>query len=250
MYVGSTPADKVVRSFLRIPFSDSVDFIRWRLTIADETYSLKCNYGIGKPNTSGFWNDGKWIELNGRLTKKGSYYTLENRNRTLKILELNRGLLYLVDENGNLLVGTSGYSYVLNDGNIPASDQVNVISKRELLKDSMMYQGRTLCSDFSVNHPSSNCMKMKWSIVFYADVAKNAPTAYVLNRNRFDAGKKGAWKIITGKDNRIIYELTPENENIPTYLLKLDDNILFFTDAKGNLLGGNEDFSFTLNRKR
>jgi hypothetical protein len=50
-YTGSTPADPVVRLFLDIPLQDSVDFIRWQLTLHDDRYSLDCNYGIGKPNT-------------------------------------------------------------------------------------------------------------------------------------------------------------------------------------------------------
>jgi hypothetical protein len=248
IYVGSTPADRIVRSFLGIPFSDSVDFIRWWITIADEKYSLKCNYGISKPNTSGFWNNGKWIEINGRVIKNEHYYSFQNRNRTLKAVELNAALLHLLDENKNLLVGTGGYSYALNNDKTAASNQVAIVSKQKLLKDSIAYQGRTLCGNFSINPPSANCIKMKWSIVFYANATSNTPTTYLLNRSRFNAGKKGTWKIISGKDERIIYELTPENGDAPTYLLKIDDNILWFTDSKGNLLVGNEDFSFSLNR--
>jgi hypothetical protein len=249
-YVGSTPAGDVVRTFLGIPLSDSVDFVRWWITITDKTYSLKCNYGVGKPNTPGFWNGGKWIELNGSVTEKDNYYSFQNKDRVLKMLELNPGLLHLADEHKNLLVGTGGFSYALNNNKTPATSQVTTISKQELLKDSMAYVGRTPCSDFSINRPGSNCIKMKWSIVFYTNLANHTPTIYLLNRSRVDVGKKGTWKIVKGKDGRVIYELTPENETIPTYLLKLDDNILLFTDAKGNLLIGNEDFSFTLNRKR
>ena len=62
-------------------------------------------------------------------------------------------------------------------------------------------------------------------------------------------GKTGTWKIIAGKDGRIIYELTPDKETTPTYLLKLDEGVLIFTDAKGNLLVGNHEFSYTLNRR-
>ena len=51
-----------------------------------------------------------------------------------------------------------------------------------------------------------------------------------------------------GKDGRIIYELTPDKETTPTYLLKLDEGVLIFTDANGNLLVGDHDFSYTLNR--
>ena len=252
-YIGCTPANNVVRTFLGIPPADSVEFIRWKIIIADDKYTLKCNYGVGKPNTPGFWNGGKWIELNGRLTKEKSYYSFENGNKTLKILELNPSLIHLLDENKNLLVGTGGFSYTLNNDKTSPTDQVSIISKQDPLKDSMIFYGRTLCEDFSINRPSQGCIKMKWSIVFYANASKNEPTTYLLNRSNLMPleypGKTGTWKIITGKDGRIIYQLNPDNDNIPTYLLKLDDNILEFTDAKGNLLVGNEDFSFTLSRK-
>lgn len=41
--------------------------------------------------------------------------------------------------------------------------------------------------------------------------------------------------------------LDPEKGDAATHLLKAADNILFITDAKGNLLVGNEDFSYVLN---
>jgi len=76
-YIGSTPAtSNVVRSFLGIPFSDSIDFIRWKITMLDNKYSLQCNYGIGKPNTNGFISNGKWIALRGGLKKEKNF--LEN----------------------------------------------------------------------------------------------------------------------------------------------------------------------------
>jgi hypothetical protein len=69
VYAGSTPAGTVIRSFLGIPLSDSVDFIRWKLIFHDNDYQLRCNYGIGKPNTNGFMEGGKKIELIGVLSK-------------------------------------------------------------------------------------------------------------------------------------------------------------------------------------
>ena len=64
-YTGSTPAGPEVRRFLGIPLADSVDFIRWVLVIDNNQYVLDCNYGISKPNTPGFINDGKRIKLTG-----------------------------------------------------------------------------------------------------------------------------------------------------------------------------------------
>lgn len=202
---------------------------------------------------NGFINGGRWIELNGVLKRDGNYYYLQAGNKKLAILELNINLIHLLDENKNSLVGTGGWAYTLSIEKPLLTDQVNLISKQGALQDSMSFQGRTPCGEFSINRAGPNCIKMKWLLVFYADSRTHKPTTYLLNHSRANPleypGKTGTWKIITGKEGRIIYELTPGNESTPTYLLKLDENILAFTDEKGNLLVGNEDFSFTLSRK-
>jgi len=253
VYIGSTPANEVVKSFLGIPLSDSVEFIRWKITMQENKYTLKCNYGIGKPNTNGFMQGGKWIELSGSLKKEKNYLFLQTGNKNLGLVELNGSLLHLLNEEKNMLVGTGGWSYTLSMEKPLLTDQVNLVSRKEPLKDSMAFQGRTPCGAFSISRASPNCIKMKWSLVLYTDPRTHEPTTYLLNHSNMRPveypGTTGTWKVITGKDGRIIYELKPDNETTPTHLLKLDDNILEFTDEKGNLLVGNEDFSFTLSRK-
>ncbi len=248
-YTASTPADPLVRTFLGISLTDSIDFIRWKLSITDKKYSLECRYGIGKPNTNGFYDEKK-VVLSGIVKKENNNYILENGKHGLKLVELNGNLLHILNNDNTLLIGGGGWSYALNNVASIATNQNNLTSKQSVLKDSIVFQGRTLCGDFSINRPSQACIKMKWLIVFYAN--KNEPTTYLLNRSNMRPleypGKKGTWRIITGKDGRIIYELTPDKETIPTYLLKLDEGVLIFTDAKGNLLVGNHDFSYTLNR--
>ena len=61
---------------------------------------------------------------------------------------------------------------------------------------------------------------------------------------------RGKWEIVTNKNGRVIYKLDPEKKQFAVHLLKADDNILFFTDADGNLLVGDEDFSYNLNRTK
>ena len=157
-----------------------------------------------------------------------------------------------MDENKNLLIGTGGWAYTLSIEKPLITDQVNFISKQTVLKDSMVFVGRTPCGDFSIEHPSAACIKMKWKIVLYTDPRTHEPTTYLLNRSNMMPlqypGKTGTWKISKGKDGRIVYELRPDKVTVPTYLLKLDENILVFTDSKGNLLVGDGDFSFTLSR--
>jgi hypothetical protein len=66
---------------------------------------------------------------------------------------------------------------------------------------------------------------------------------------RKETMSKGKWQIINGKDGRIIYKLNPEKQSYTLYLLKADENVLLFVDADGNLLVGNEDFSYALNKR-
>ena len=251
-YIGSTPAGGVVKSFLGIPLPDSIDFIRWKLILQDNHYQLQCNYGIGKPNTNGFINGGKKIELKGELRKEKNYYQLQNAGKILKLAELNTDLLHLLDADNNLLVGNAGWSYMLNNINPSFTDQINLTAKQTVLKDSMAFQGRSPCKVPGIIRAGVECYKLKWYAVLYSDATKNQAGTYrVLGTPwRKEGGITGNWNIITGKNGRIIYRLNDANGNAFLYLLKLDENILMFTDAEGKLLVGDEDFSYTLNSTR
>jgi hypothetical protein len=251
IYTASTPAGIVVRSFLGIPLSDSIDFIRWKLILNDKEYLLQCHYGIGQPNTNGFIRDGQKIEWKGPVVKKDNYYELHHNNKTLKLIQLNTDLLHLLDTNNSLLVGNGGWSYTLNTDKPSGSDQINITSKNSALKDSTIFDGRTPCHVPGVVAPGTPCYKLKWRVILYADAAKDEPAGYKIIGTawRTQEGKKGDWKIINGKNGRTIYQLNDENGKGLVYLLKLDENILVFTGANGKLLVGDKDFSYTLNRK-
>ena len=250
-YTGSTPAHAVVREFLGISLTDSIDFIRWKLVIRPEAYELNCQYGLGKGGTNGFV-DGKGVEFSGKLRKQGHYCFLLREGRTISILELNSNLLHLLDGNKNLLVGNGGYSYALNSNTPVKSYQFNHPLIQPSPEYHMAFQGRTPCQELSIllgKRSIPACDKIKWYIVFFTDSITGKPS-YCLEGGRAyrkETMAKGSWEIIP-KDGRIIYKLNLPRWPNPLYLLKADDNILFFTDAEGNLLVGNENFSYTLNR--
>jgi len=248
-YTASTPAAQTVRSFLGISLTDSIDFIRWKLSLTDIKYSLECTYGIGKPNTNGFYEPKKVI-LTGNVKKENNVYILQNGVQRLKLAELNTNLLHILNENNSLLIGGGGWSYAINSIAPTTSDKTNFIAKRTILKDSMAFEGRTPCSVPNIIPPGKECYKLKWYLVLYGNPAKNEPSTYRLLGTGFRAegGKRGSWKIRNGKDGRIIYQLNDEKGNPFIHLLKLDDGVLIFTDASGNLLVGDLDFSYTLNR--
>jgi len=250
-YTASTPAAPIVRAFLGISLADSIDFIRWKLSIADNKYSLECNYGIGKPNTNGFYDGGKKIVFSGIVKKDNNNYILQNGTQILKLAELNVNLLHILNYDNTLLRGGGGWSYALNNMAPSTTVHINIITKQTALKDSIAFEGRTPCGVPGIIAPGKECYKLKWYLVLYSN-KKNEPTTYrILGTpyRRDEGGKKGNWKVITGKDGRIVYQLYDEKENPFIYLLKLDEGVLIFTDANGNLLVGDLDFSYTLNRR-
>ena len=248
IYTGSTPADKVVRNFLGISLTDSIDFIRWKLSLDGDSYTVSCNYGIGKPNTNGFINGGKLVEIKGQLKKEGSYYFLQNNDKKLAMAELNSDLLHLLDADKNLLVGTAGWSYTLGNEKPINTDHFSIASKKIILKDSIAFHGRTPCIEYEEIKRRSDCYKLKWSIVLYADKTNN-PAIYSLRGTVNEhKTKTGTWTMTTGKDGRTIIHLLSENKE-SLYFLMPDENILLFTDADGKLLVGDKDFSYTLNRR-
>ena len=245
-YTASTPAAPLIRSFLGISMTDSIDFIRWKLTLTDLKYKVECNYGIGKPNTNGFYEGGKKVTFGGpvKWDNTTNTYLLQNGNHTLKLVELNSNLLHVLNSDNTLLIGGGGWSYALNNLAPSATSQVKLKAKHTTFKDSIAYQGRTGCNVPNVNK-SNQCYKLKWYLVLYSNnTYKVLGTGY-----RVEGGKKGKWKTTTGKDGRIVYDLNDENGNPFLHLLKLDEGIMIFTDLQGNLLVGDHDFSYTLNRK-
>jgi hypothetical protein len=248
-YTGSTPADTHVRSFLGMPLQDSVDFIRWQLVISGNSYKLYCNYGIGKPNTNGFINGGKMIDLSGACKKERNQYKLHHDNKILNLLEINKDLLQLTGEDDELLVGNAGWSYTLNSTMPVHTDAVSTNSEPMIIKDSLVFEGRTPCDVPGIIPAGKECYKLKWHIALYANAQKHGSGTYRVFGNIWHKpGRTGPWELKEAKDGRIIYQLYDEKGNEFVRLVKLDDNILAFTDALGKLLVGNEDFSYTMNR--
>ncbi len=250
-YTGSTPAGIVVRNFLDIPLTDSVDFIRWKFIITDNQYQLQCNYGINKPNTNGFINNGKKIELSGLFSKEKNWFRLQNGDKVLQLAQLNENLLHLLDEANKLLVGNGGWSYTLNNITPIISDQLSITPEPTVIKDSMAFEGRSPCKIPGVVPAGTDCYKLKWLIFLYGNAAANKPGTYKVlgTPYRQEGGRTGNWEIITGKNSSIIYQLNDEKGNPMLRLLKLNENILVFTDTSGQLLSGDEDFSYTLNKR-
>lgn len=251
-YTGSTPVGPVVRSFFEIAERDSIDFMRWKLSITGNKYTLTCNYGIGKPNTNGFIKDGVKVQYKGECRLNNNFYTLLKNGRELQLFIINDDLLHLAGDNKTLLIGNAGWSYALNSLSPHDIKKINTIVQPVSLADSMVYSGRTPCGVPGIVDKGDVCYKLKWKLVFYADAKTNTPATYKIWGTpwRKENGKTGRWKVQPAKDGQIIYELTDEKDKPFVKLLKADENILLFMDGKGNPLTGNEDFSYILNREK
>jgi len=254
VYHGSTPAHPDVRDFLDIPQTDSIDFIRWKLVLRSLQYDLKCQFGVSKGGTSGFINE-KEVGFSGSLVMDGDYYVLRGGDKTLNLLKINPNLFHLLDKLKAFLVGNGSYSYVLNTDTPIKSGEFNLQFTQGPSENPMAFEGRTPCQELSRLmglDKSDACNKMKWYILLYVDAITKQPTYYLTGGRGYRKAtmSKGNWEITRGKDGKLIYKLDPEKKDSAVYLLIADDNILFFTDPEGNLLVGNEDFSYTLNRTK
>jgi NlpE N-terminal domain len=117
------------------------------------------------------------------------------------------------------------------------------------------YEGSSPCREIAreLNKAvSADCMKLKWDLTLYQNPTTGTATTYKLKgtfyRQQIGEGK---WAIIKGtktNPDAVVYQLDPDKPQGSLFLLKADDNILFFLSKEKNLLVGNGDFSYTLNR--
>lgn len=118
-----------------------------------------------------------------------------------------------------------------------------------------IFEGRTPCFEINrqlgANLPA-DCDHLKWQVIFYRDTVTREPTNFVLTTEMFDRKPlKGKWNITKGIKNNptaIVYALETGIPGKPLYLLKGDENVLFILDANRELLTGDLNWSYTLNR--
>lgn len=129
LFVGSTPCDSLIRSLLQIAESEPCDFLKWELRLPasksdSNNFQLTALYGKSKPNTNGFWEGGKKVEIIGNYTTNNGnknnpratiYHLHSNQPKvTFSLLEMDINVLHFVDVSNNLIIGNGGWGYVLN----------------------------------------------------------------------------------------------------------------------------------------
>nr|WP_295928818.1 hypothetical protein [uncultured Dyadobacter sp.] len=130
IFVGATPCDPVARHLLSIPMEMQCEMIKWKIALQrhprDQNptrFTLQYTYGMTKPGTQGFANDGVSKEINGEWHAEknagkapgGAVFVLKSQSKTpIRLLRLDDRLLHLLDLEGKLMIGNAGFSYTFN----------------------------------------------------------------------------------------------------------------------------------------
>jgi hypothetical protein len=131
-FVASTPCSIGTRPLPGIPQGKSgCELIKWRLQLKGTTdkenagtYILDYDYGMPKQGTRGFINggnhlhrEGKWVIINATPKNSSSViYRLDPDKpaESISFMRLNENLLHLLDDHGQLMIGTGAWSYTLS----------------------------------------------------------------------------------------------------------------------------------------
>lgn len=268
--IGSTPGDEPIKSMLSIPFETKVDFIKWNLKFEDKnSFLLDITFGELLPNTLSFKGGGENRTFKGMYTvskNEGNsnfkeVYNLkkDGLSESISFVKINENIFHLLTPQNKLMIGNGGWSYSLNRNSPVNSNKVlisSIISDEKSLQ--LIYDGRTPCQEIAAEHPEMNagqsCFKLKWRLILNRDSVTHQPTTCTIRNivNNQPRNISGKWKVINGtvtNPDAVIYEIEADNLAGPILLLVGDENVLFFLDKNNEPLIGNEDFSFTLNKK-
>ena len=276
VFVGTSPCADFPKSFLAIPAAENCDRIKWQLSLHNSgKYVLRREWGYHVDNSTYLAKGVTNVEGAWKTTKGGTntpvHVQLENNNgNSLAFALVDRNVLHLLDAKRNLAIGDSGASYtlsrdpqssVLTNGSHGPADEKDVIAET-------VFFGRSPCREITKDlnrSVTADCFKLKWLLTLRRDPKTLAPTTYHLKGTLYrtenpdtEYPREGTWKVIKGtktNPNAVVYQLDaakstypPAAHDGPILLLKADANVLFFIGKDGNLLIGNEDFSYTLNR--
>ena len=248
------------------------------------TYELKFTYGMPQPNTNGLIGGGttvatrgKWTMVQGTKSDPNAVtvqLVSKESEKLVSFLKLDHDLLHLLDSDRKLAVGNGGWSYTLSRkenfrqqtraANAAATPSPQLTSLTDpsspgATPPSVLgrFVGRSPCVDVARElgkTVGADCMKVKWDLTLYHDSKTLAPTTYKLRGTFYrDRIKEGTWTILSGANVNaaaVVYQLEADASQGPLLFLKADDDVLLFLDRGRNLMVGNSDFSYTLNRAK
>lgn len=280
-FVGSTPCGETVRGWLAIAPDAPCDLIEWKLRLqassklvpAPWAYELRYEYGATRQGRPGIGRGARAVTRRGTWQHgrgDGSdpdalVYSLDNG---LSLVAIDAQVLHVLDSDGTLMVGNGGWSYTLNRADSLETNDRRLFERSqpersypisELASGPTVFgvfEGRSPCQRIArqlevVVQPS--CQKAKWRVTLFQDPDTRAPAAYKVEGSlQLLGARHGAWSMARGTPldpDAVVYRLAPGAGEQPLWLLKGDDNVLFFLDATLRPLVGHAGFSYTLNRR-
>lgn len=272
IFVGSTPAGDPIRQLLRVPAGPSAELMEWTLVLrqdpktqAPARYDLRCQYGMTEAGKPGLAAGARLFQRTGEWKSEAAVLDL---GEGIRLRQVDRNILHVLDAAGGLLPGNSGWSYTLNRAESAEKPVDSVLAQ---VQPEMSYElaplaagprvfavleGRTPCQGIARQlriAVDPGCTKAKWRVTLYQNPVTKAPAAYRVEGSLFGRRPRtGNWSTgrgIPGDPEAMVYELAPAAGAPPLRLLRGDDQVLFFLNAEGRPLTGNAEFSYTLNRR-
>jgi hypothetical protein len=279
VFAGTSLCADIARPLLNIPSDARCDRTKWNLTLyvnpltqSPTTYRLSSEYGYHIDNRTLIMKgsnvrEGNWSIANGvKADPDAKVYQLNpsDPQRTIAFQRIDSNIIHLLDRDGCLVIGSAAQSFTLsgtdNRANTALALEEVSIKRIEPTPNThtsppvRVFSGRTPCRAVALqlHHPvAGDCMKLKWELTLNQDPRTSIPTTFKMRGTLFrDFDREGKWAILQGRPadaNATIYRLDFDEK--PLFLLKADDNILFFLNNDGSLMVGNSDFSYTLNRE-
>jgi len=277
-FIGSNPGTESISQLLRIP-ADLEPPILWQLTLYQDPksqspagYKLRCDYAAASSKASAkrgkqgrLEKEGTWRMAKGAKFNPGAMvYELDG---WLSLFKVDENLLHVLNPDRSLMVGNGGWSYTLNRAAAaekreppPPANAPSVSYTLSPLATGPgvlgVFEGRSPCIGIARELKIAldlHRMKAKWRLTLYQNPESKGPTTYKVEGTLHRRGaREASWSIIRGTETdptATVYRLEPAKGEETLFLLKGDDNVLFFLDQKQKPLVGHADFSYTLNRR-
>jgi hypothetical protein len=277
-FSGSTPCDASIRPLLGIPADTAADLMEWTLALhrdpatkAPSNYHLRVRYGVPIQGTPGLRGETKTLERRGswrvgRGAKGRPHASVYELAGIGSLLEVTPAVVHLLNRDGTLMVGNGGWSYTLNredeaethvDLSATTAPEISYTLAPLASGPSVfgVFEGRTPCQRIASALKiavDSRCGKVKWRVTLYQDPRTREPTTYRVEGSLHRSAREGRWTVVRGggaPPDRVVYRLEPTRTEAALFLLRGDDNVLFFMDGRPEPLTAHAEFSYTLNRR-
>jgi hypothetical protein len=267
-FVGTTPGNAELLQFLGASPGTTAELIEWSLSLTSSSqYTLRAAYGQTQPNFPGIQRDRHEVDRNGTWSaRKGTRWSPTEDVVDLGGLAFVRVgpfVLHALSADRSLMTGMGSWSFSLNrtdvtepavDPSLPStlgpggSYTISPLSTGPTVYG--VFEGRTPCLGVArllARAVAPGCPKLKWRLTLYQNPENRRPTTFKLEGTLYRSDRVEGPLAISDKG---VITLEGPNRTTLVSLLKVSDDALMFLDQSGNLLVGNAQFSYTLERRK